>query len=219
MEDLRAGDFAMIDLRTEKLTADHVNLVMSALGKMHALSFAIQDQQPEKFKEITSNLGETLIRRECNYLNGCMANSRKVLDTVRTIEGKRIAEKIKALYSNNFLKSMIEMVDSTQAEPYAVISHGDCWSNNTMFRLDAQRNPIEVQLLDFQIARYASPALEIVYYIFFCTDKQLRDQYYDSFLKVYHSSLSAHLERYVDSKTFFAFFFVSSIFIKFLVLF
>lgn len=40
-----------------------------------------------------------------------------------------------------------------------------------------------------------SPVLDLVYFIFASTDKQLRDEHYDDLIRAYHSSLSALLER------------------------
>lgn len=45
----------MIDRRNEIIKADHVKLIMQALGKWHAISFALKDQQPEKFQQLASN--------------------------------------------------------------------------------------------------------------------------------------------------------------------
>lgn len=60
-----------------------------------------------------------------------------------------------------------------------------------------QYNPqlSQAYLIDFQIARYASPACDITHYIFGTTLKEMRDQHYDDFLKIYHESLSFQLHR------------------------
>lgn len=199
MEDLCAGDFTMIDRRTEHLTVDHVNLVLRTLAKMHAISFAMKDQQPEKFEELVCDMNETLFRTDNAIFTSLLAAfGEKVLATADSLADKCIGDKIKALFNKNLIETSAELLGASRVGPNAVICHGDCWNNNTMFKLNVQRKPIEVRLLDFQIARYASPVFDILYYIFCCTDKQLRDQHYDSFLEVYHSSLSEHLERYVD---------------------
>lgn len=52
LEDLIARGFRMMDRFTEEVTADHIRLLMRILGKLHAVSFAIQDQQPQKFEEL-----------------------------------------------------------------------------------------------------------------------------------------------------------------------
>lgn len=54
-------------------------------------------------------------------------------------------------------------------------------------------SPPEVCLLDWQQARAGSPALDLAYFIFTCTDKPLRDQYYDHLIREYYESLSSFL--------------------------
>lgn len=190
------GNFLMVDSRKENLTADHVNLVMSALGKFHAISFAMKDQRPDKFNELAGSLDELFIRTNDENMSKIMTMFTKpVLDLAESMGDKRIADKVKAVYDGDCVELMAETVDGTKAEPYSIICHGDCWNNNTMFKFDEAGKPVEVRLLDFQISRYASPVLDILYYIFCCTQKELRDQHYEGFLKVYHASLSKHLER------------------------
>ena len=65
-----------------------------------------------------------------------------------------------------------------------------------MFTYDNNGKPIDVNFLDWQTTRHASPIIDIVYFMFCCTTKELRDAHYDDFLKVYHNSLSAHVRRY-----------------------
>ena len=49
-------------------------------------------------------------------------------------------------------------------------------------------------LLDWQVSRYCSPVLDLVYFIFVCTDKALRAKHYDEILNTYHRSLKDHLD-------------------------
>lgn len=44
--------------------------------------------------------------------------------------------------------------------------------------------------MDWQVIRYISPAIDLLYNIFTSTDKALREKEYDNLLKVYHDSLS-----------------------------
>lgn len=49
--------------------------------------------------------------------------------------------------------------------------------------------------IDYQIARYVSPVLDLVYFLFTSTDKQLRDEHFEDLLSIYHSSFSAIVRR------------------------
>ena len=54
--------------------------------------------------------------------------------------------------------------------------------------------PEELCLIDFQVMRYASPVLDISYFLFNSTTKDLRDEYYDDFMRNYHRDLCKFLE-------------------------
>lgn len=60
-EDMNLTEFMMID--KDQLTTEHVLIVMRTLAKFHALSFALKDQEPEKFSELLHGLNEIFFVR------------------------------------------------------------------------------------------------------------------------------------------------------------
>lgn len=105
--------------------------------------------------------------------------------------------KLTKLFEKEALDIAADCLDVSAASAGSVIAHGDAWQNNTMFRYDNHGKPCEIMLLDWQISRHCSPIIDIVYYLFSCTTKELRDAHYDNFLRVYHESLCAHIKRYI----------------------
>lgn len=201
LEDLSVREFSMIEKSTEDVTADHVRLMMKTLGKFHGISFAFKEQQPEKFKEFTSNLSELLVRKDNPMLREyfkMMALS--ILEVLTHDEDASVRSKLQKLFEEKDAMDIgADCLDSEAAGNAAIITHGDTWQNNTMFRYDKNGKPNEISLLDWQISRYSTPIIDIVYYIFACTTKELRDAHYDEFLKIYHESLSSHIRKYALS--------------------
>lgn len=198
LEDLSVRGFTIIDRRTEDVTADHVRLVMQTLGKFHAISFALKDQQPDKFNELASQLNEVFVRKDDDHLRYFFnKQSEAVFNSVSNEEDEHLLERVKLFYKNDALNVAADCLSLELTGGASVISHGDCWQNNTMFRYDNDGKPIEISFLDWQTTRHASPIIDIVYYMFCCTTKELRDNNYDNFLKVYHDSLSEHIRRLV----------------------
>ena len=63
----------------------------------------------------------------------------------------------------------MEMVRPKNA--FAVICHGDLWLSNILFKysntdLQAELRPFEVKFIDFQSARFASLATDLVLFLF-----------------------------------------------------
>lgn len=56
----------------------------------------------------------------------------------------------------------------------------------------------DIKILDWQVIRYISPAIDLLYNIFTSTDKALRVKEYDNLLETYHNSLS-HMMKQLGS--------------------
>lgn len=189
-------DFAIIDRSTNSVTAEHVYLVMQGLAKFHAISFALKDQQPEKFNKLTSNFSEVVISRSNNPLRLCLNHQAKlVFDAVSAEEDVHLLARVEEFYRKEAIDTAADCLDLEWTGPASVIAYGDVHQNNIMFRYDSNGKPIEVCFLDWQAARHSSPVIDIAFFIFCCTTKGLRDIHYDTFLKVYHESLSTHIRR------------------------
>lgn len=196
LEDLKINGFQMVDHRSEPIIFEHVKLVMRTLGKFHAISLAMKEQQSEKCQLLTSELTDILIRENDQnmqeFLNFWPA---AVIAAITDPADVHIKRKVEKLYERKQMEIAAECVNGKTAEPYAVICHGDVWTNNTLFKYDENQKPIDVRFLDYQLTRYSSPVCDIVYYLFCCTSKELRDEHYETFLKIYHESLSMHLAK------------------------
>lgn len=196
LEDLKLRKFEMLIHREVPITFEHMSLLMKALGKFHAISFALKDQQPEMFQQFSSSLFE-------QYWTGLESEFGKnyeiVFDGLVTTlcEEKRLdlLEKVEKAAGNDYIAKVYGLVSGAQAEPYAVICHGDLTISNTMFRKDNQGTPIGIQLFDWQFSRYASPVTDLVLYLLCSSTKELRDKHYADLLKIYHESLSDLLLR------------------------
>lgn len=149
LEDLREARFDLCN-RKEPLDEAHISLVFKEYGKLHALSFALRDQQPEVFKEIAANLTDVFPLFFPNLRDGILAqiqNNVEMLKREGLVEESKLAKKAAEQLDEIYLRS---------CEPdYSVITHGDCWSNNMMFKYDVRKcfflTTLYLNLLCFRI--------------------------------------------------------------------
>ncbi|XP_060517130.1 uncharacterized protein LOC132696363 [Cylas formicarius] len=177
------------------MNLNHLKLTLQAYGKWHALSFAMRDQKREYFDGLCANL-------QCVWTEFIKAssgehidNSLNIISGVLMMKGEtellnRLKEKLPRKCSDIMLGIL------SAEEPQSVMLHGDCWNNNYMFQYESEdgekKHPTKTVLIDFQIARIASPALDLAYHLYLvCSAEQLN--HFDELLNIYFTSLSENL--------------------------
>lgn len=169
-------------------------LIMQTLGRFHGLSFIIRDQSPQLFEEMTNALEETYYADRLKPWYNDFIN--KQIDIAmhsigKIYSGTEVEQKAKKfLTEGSLFDKMVKMTHTRNR--YSVLGHGDCWTPNFLIHsvnFDGKDVPAKAKMIDFQLARYASPALDISFFIYSCTSEELRVQYYDELLKTYHDGL------------------------------
>ncbi|XP_033209281.1 uncharacterized protein LOC117168047 [Belonocnema kinseyi] len=190
LEDLKPGGFTMKE--TKMLDYPHALLAVRHLGRFHAYSFAIRDQKPSEF-EILKKIKEPFFPEPGYYKNQLDALMDVAIKAVEN-EDQHYIDKVQQLKKN--AQQFIDYAcDGKNAEPYATLNHGDLWTNNMLFKYNKDSEPEDIRCLDYQLNRYASPALDILYMLFTCCTHEMRKQYYDELLHQYHDSLAQCLRK------------------------
>uniref|UniRef100_A0A1L8DKW5 Putative juvenile hormone-inducible protein n=1 Tax=Nyssomyia neivai TaxID=330878 RepID=A0A1L8DKW5_9DIPT len=193
-EDLKFEGFKMLEKRKIPDTK-HVMMLFKQLGRLHAASLALREHKPDimlQFQFLDDVLTKFMQRQDMESLQ---EQNCRLLQTVLVPEEVE-ASKFFKRWETTMWADVAERIQGDNAEPYAVINHGDCWINNLMFYYpNEEASPTKITLLDWQMSRYASPVLDIVYFIFTCTDKPFRDQHLRVCLDLYYNSLVELLEK------------------------
>ena len=64
-----------------------------------------------------------------------------------------------------------------------------------MFKYDSAGNIVDFRLVDWQVCRYGTPALDLIYVLFTSANQDVRDNRMDELLSVYLESLNSRLEQ------------------------
>uniref|UniRef100_A0A182VRI2 CHK kinase-like domain-containing protein n=1 Tax=Anopheles minimus TaxID=112268 RepID=A0A182VRI2_9DIPT len=163
-----------------------------SLARFHALSFAMKRQEPHTFQTLVNQLQETY------YSARLVPWYRNFMQRIVTIAKEALAIELAedpAAYSASFQRQVESFLDGNiygmmvelthTRNQYSVITHGDCWLPNFLFHPSDH-----VRMIDFQMVRCGSPVLDIVLFVYCCTDQALRSQHYDQLLGAYYQSFS-----------------------------
>ncbi|KAF2904589.1 hypothetical protein ILUMI_01587 [Ignelater luminosus] len=195
LENLKEIGYKLYERRIP-MNEDHVRLVLTEYGRLHALSFALKDQDPKKFQNITGCMNDHFVEYmlQSGFLNNFIKPCIKAQDAFDKSKDKRILDAYKAFLETirSFFEGLLKDIDE-----YSVILHGDCWTNNMMFKYEDTLNstkPTEVCFFDFQISRLGSPVLDLLYFFYTCSPKEIINEL-DYYLQLYYNSFSDYLRK------------------------
>ncbi|KAB7499080.1 hypothetical protein Anas_05090 [Armadillidium nasatum] len=76
------------------------------------------------------------------------------------------------------------------SKPLEVLIHGDCWTNNLLFKYNSKNTPVDLRLVDLQVSRLASPGSDINYFVYTSLTGDTRSKYFHDLLEAYYQSFS-----------------------------
>ncbi|KAF4533013.1 hypothetical protein B566_EDAN000704 [Ephemera danica] len=192
LQDLNAQGFKLAS-REIGLDLLHCQLVLRELARFHASSFALKARDPKKFEQL-ARLAQEALYSENERANWSPVTTYTFQDCIRMI-GEAMDQKYGDVVSKTLKDGFDLFVDMIRGDgPFAVINHGDCWTNNLLFRYSDRGQPEEMRLLDFQFVRYSSFALDFTFFL--CTSVRpdvLRSEY-ENLFHVYYTALSTRLK-------------------------
>uniref|UniRef100_A0A182QQC1 CHK kinase-like domain-containing protein n=1 Tax=Anopheles farauti TaxID=69004 RepID=A0A182QQC1_9DIPT len=189
LEDLRVRSFTMPN-RQAGLGSKQLEAVLVELARFHATSLAYKQRHPSEFQKLTKALVEGIFSQANAewYRKYYDVLTRNAIQMVRQTvpEKKEHLAKLEEFLGNCF-GHLVELVN--RESKLSVICHGDCWTNNVLFRYGEDGAIAETCLVDFQLIRYGSLALDLAYLIYCCTDGALRKTNLQHWLQTYHRQL------------------------------
>ncbi|XP_063547537.1 uncharacterized protein LOC134754976 [Cydia strobilella] len=188
LEDMQDKGFVMSDkvAKFESLTFNEVESILKELAKFHALSLICEIKEPEEFKKLQKKFKDLMF--DNRFLN--KSNLRKYfvdsyemsLKVIEDMELKKLLEQI-----GTRLIDLLRLF--TSPKKFNVLCHGDCWVNNVLFKKTESGD--QLCFLDFQALRNASPATDVLHFLFLCTNSNFRSQHLENLLDAYYESFQA----------------------------
>lgn len=194
LEDLTEKGYTMADRRIG-LDEAHCKVVLRELAKLHAASFVLKQKMPEKFEELRGCVKDMFWDEDRKFAfepftQSCFEETLRTINIHFNDDKSKYVRAYKQLMTRGY-DFIAGIVRGTNLGDQ-VITHGDCWTNNLLFKYENEL-PVDVKFLDFQLPRISTPALDLTYFLFNSPKCQTMTQNYVSFLDFYHESLSRAL--------------------------
>lgn len=193
LENIRERGFQLWD-RKNQFDDAHFQMLFKEYAKYHAISFALQHYKLEKYYDLSKNLYDMFTPGifSFEFFTAFKMSIEVIHNLYQDDEIKRDLTQLK----DNLMKYFEHIINNKGKR--VVITHGDCWSSNMMFKYDDPNNPekpTDLCLLDFQLVRKGSPVLDLSYFFYAGAPKHLLKKL-DHYLKYYHSVLSKQLKMF-----------------------
>lgn len=131
MEDLKVEGYRLHN-KSDPIDYEHAKLVMNYLGRLHAISLAFKRRKNsvfEEFKKFDDFLLQDFEKEK--FFTYFLSIFDKAIASLPTGDQKSPTK------MEHFKENLTEFLKlcrtQEMSEPYSVILHGDCWSNNLMF--------------------------------------------------------------------------------------
>ncbi|CAG7831095.1 unnamed protein product, partial [Allacma fusca] len=196
---------------------DHYKLVIENQAALHAISWAYKskrglDSLYEDFPVLDNDYGE-MLKAFMSFTESNIKTNEELFhdrpEIVRALGHLRgtynsagglywdcdLGQKERGHTKDTILKVPGEIVEDEV--PWRTILHGDCWSNNMMFRYDEKTGrPVQVIFIDLQMSRESDPMNDVCYTIFTSAQPDVRRKHLQSMLHVYYDTFTGICEKF-----------------------
>ncbi|XP_063988978.1 uncharacterized protein LOC135168572 [Diachasmimorpha longicaudata] len=178
--------------RQSTLCLEECQMILKAMARFHGVSFALKDQCEKLFYKITEQLEETYFSEKWrDWYQRFQELIVSIAKDAISVEypGTHQQKKFCDLHGKEFWDKSVKFCTRSKT-PTSVVNQGDAWAPNFLIRV-MPSGERETLLLDFQLARCASPITDLSFFMYSCTDQKMRDQNFDSLLQFYHDEISS----------------------------
>ncbi|XP_059217776.1 uncharacterized protein LOC106080390 [Stomoxys calcitrans] len=186
-EDLSQRNFKNIN-RQKGCDMNHMLSVMRKLAEFHAASI-VYEQQHGSYDE-DFQYGMLDIRRGAGHVKTAYEtigrNFKQVMGEWNMDQGEECKKKFPS-YEQYWKCALASLQPSSNS--FNVLCHGDFWSSNIMFSYFPNGEIDKSLLLDFQVCKWASPAMDLLFFLTISAGKEVRVKEFDNFVSIYYARL------------------------------
>lgn len=208
-EDLHTMGFRMASSVGGSLDQAHLLVTLDALASLHASSMIFEKEQNLQLDSLFPGfLDENSYPTNSNLNNGritWVANTTTALSALIP-EIPQFANHSQIAHIRRCFEKIIYQIfefSKPSTRFRNAFNHGDLWKNNILFKYATisdgdQRNvtlPVEAKFVDFQLARYAPPALDVMTICTMVTSSEFRKTHLNRMIDAYYTHLESVLHQ------------------------
>lgn len=186
MENLKTAGYELFD-KKKYVDDKHLPIMFKTYAKFHALSFAYRQQNEEKYNHAIKHITDIFaVMTEPSENSGTItAMAESFLSALEFFDPITEADTLTKLKAVGDIKEAIREVRPYTSK-YKCFSHGDCWSNNMLFKYKQSGEVDDMKLLDFQFPGTSTPVQDLSFFFYSGASKQDLDKV-DYYLDLYYN--------------------------------
>lgn len=193
MEDLKIKGYEMVN-RQDQLPFDHCIEALKSLSQLHVLSIVLEKEYPGTLDKITCAFFSEKTRDTMEpFMKEYFPMISKLLEDIpELVKFSKVVNDFGAkgydIVMNNFEKAKEDFVQ--------VLGHGDMWLANIMFKKDENGQLVHSKLVDFQMCRKSSPAIDVLHLLFTSVQPQVLSEKWSELIESYYNAFLQYWKLY-----------------------
>ncbi|CAO1441807.1 unnamed protein product [Diamesa serratosioi] len=188
LEDLSVQDFNTIN--KPPVDFEESKKIVRRLAKFHAANVHIEAEQLEDYSEYNQFVFQNATIADLIFGQGIGGFT----DVAREWEGyEKYIPKLEHL-KETYLESF-KRIYKKNDKGYNVLNHGDFHIRNMLFKHDDAGAIEDMYFIDFQTCICATPAIDLIYAMYFMLSSENRINHRDEFIATYHNEYVATLKK------------------------
>ncbi|XP_053660942.1 uncharacterized protein LOC128709932 [Anopheles marshallii] len=188
LEDLSGHEFVHSD---KLLAVDDAKRVLLKLAQFHATSYSLSTTSAAHSLDALNN--GLFKQKPSEGVNFMLENFTLFAEELSKWDGyTKYAQRLK-----NLQPTFIERgaaIYRARGFGYSVLNHGDFHYNNMLFQFDPEQRVQDVVFYDFQLSCWTTPAVDLLYFLYFICNRETRETQRHRLVQLYHQEFTRTLD-------------------------
>uniref|UniRef100_A0A182LVA4 CHK kinase-like domain-containing protein n=1 Tax=Anopheles culicifacies TaxID=139723 RepID=A0A182LVA4_9DIPT len=173
------------------LAEDDAKIVLIKLAQFHATSYSLSNTSAANSLDALNN--GLFKQKPSEGVSFMLENFTIFAEELSKWDGYTVyAERLKNLQATFIERGAA--VYRARGFGFSALNHGDFHYNNMLFKFDPDRRVRDVVFYDFQLSCWTTPAVDLLYFLYFICNRETRDTQRHQLVQLYHREFTRTLD-------------------------